>query len=229
MAAADGDLCWFITLTLNGEQFARDDARTALNKLQAWLRNKVQRNGLKYIIVPEYHKDGRSIHFHGLINGALDMVPSGTYIRPEGGKPVKAETIRRSGGDLEQCKPVYNIPAWDYGFTTAIHVYGERTSAAAYVCKYITKEADYAGGDVRKIGGRYFLHSSNIRQPYVLYGYADFDAAEGEVFVNPGCKVKISLPSFTEFCNNAFSTINGTPKKIAEIIGREAETDNEKK
>lgn len=197
---AEYDFMYFVTLTLSGADFARDDVKTATRKLQDWLRNKVQRDGLKYILVPEYHKDGKSLHWHGFINAALPVVESGTYIPPGGGKPIKAGTVKKRKLRLEDCKTVYNIPGWTYGFTTAIEIYGSRAAAAAYVAKYITKAYQETDGNKNKIGGRYYLHSSNIRKPRCFYALADYEAADGWETQNPGAKLKIKT-DFTEFCN----------------------------
>ena len=43
---AEHDFKYFITLTLNGEDFARSDLTTAVKKLNTWLKNRVQRCGL---------------------------------------------------------------------------------------------------------------------------------------------------------------------------------------
>lgn len=185
------DFRYFITLTLNGRDFPRNDINTAVKRLQTWLKNRVQREGLKYIIVPEYHADGESLHFHGFINDALRMEFSGTVVPPEGGRPVTVKTARRKGWDLAKCKRVYNIPGWLYGYTTAIKLYGEKEAAAAYIAKYITKQYDATDGDRTKIGGRYYWHSNNLREPVCRYTNADFANWPGDAFDTPGGQMKI--------------------------------------
>lgn len=188
---AEHDFKYFITLTLDGKDFARSDVTTAVKKLNTWLKNRVQRVGLKYIIVPEYHKDGESLHFHGFINDALRVVDSGTVVPPDGGKPIKIETARRKGYDLRACHTVYNLPDWVYGFTTAIELYGEKEAAAAYIAKYITKQYHETDGDKTKIGGRYYWHSNNLREPVCRYANADFENWPGDPFDTPGGQMKI--------------------------------------
>jgi hypothetical protein len=188
---AEHDFRYFITLTLNGKDFPRNDLNTAVKRLQTWLKNRVQREGLKYIIVPEYHADGESLHFHGFINEALRMEFSGTVVPPGGGKPIKVETARRKGFNLAECQRVYNIPEWLYGYTTAIKLYGEKEAAAAYIAKYITKQYDATDGDRTKIGGRYYWHSNNLREPVCRYINADFENWPGDAFDTPGGQMKI--------------------------------------
>lgn len=188
---AEHDFRYFITLTLDGRDFARCDINTAVKKLNTWLKNRVQRCGLKYIIVPEYHADGESLHFHGFINGALRVVDSGCVVAPGYKKPIKRETARRKGLDLRQCHTVYNLPDWAYGFTTVIELYGEKEAAAAYIAKYITKQYHETDGDRTKIGGRYYWHSNNLREPVCRYAHADFESWPGDPFDTPGGQMKI--------------------------------------
>lgn len=196
---ADYDLRYFITLTLNGEDFPRDDINGACKKLQTWLQNKVQRCGLKYVIVPELHKDGRSIHFHGFINDALKLADSGTVIPPDGGRPIKRDTARRKGYDLNTCHTVYNLPEWLYGYTTAVEIYGDRAGAAAYICKYITKQYEVSKeldstSSRTKIAGRYYWHSNNLREPMVKYNNIPWEQAAGRVYETPAGQMKIQWP-----------------------------------
>lgn len=197
---AEYDFKYFITLTLSGEDFARSDVTTAVKKLNTWLKNRVQRDGLKYIIVPEYHADGESLHFHGFINDALRVSDSGCVVAPGYKKPIKRETARRRGIDLRECHTVYNLPDWRYGFTTAIELYGEREAAAGYIAKYITKQYHETDGDRTKIGGRYYWHSNNLREPVCRYENADFDGWPGDPFDTPAGQMKIEY--FTGGKNN---------------------------
>lgn len=150
---------YFVTLTLDGEQINRYDPDAVGAKLRRWLSNQVQRKGLRYILVPELHKDG-AIHFHGFINAALPMVDSGTLSGVPGkAKPVKPRSAAQRARWLDAgAHPVYNLPGWSLGFTTAIKLYGSYPAAVAYVCKYI-------GKDSRKIGGRWFYHGGDLAEP----------------------------------------------------------------
>lgn len=145
------DLCYFVTLTLSPEQIDRYDYNAVIRRLNQWLGNRVRRDGLKYVLVPEHHKDG-AIHFHGCFNNALSLSFSGRYLR--NGKAVTS----RSG------KKIYNIDDYEYGYTTAIKITGKNGSdaVAAYVKKYITK-------DFQKVGGRYYLHGGALRLPEYMY------------------------------------------------------------
>lgn len=168
-------MAYFVTLTLDKDKVDRYDMGAITRKLNAWLSNQVQRRGLKYVLVPERHKDG-AVHFHGFFNNALEVVDSGTLVPPGGGKPRKPRTKAQKadwlahGGHI-----VYNLPGWSLGFTTAIELYGAYDSAVAYVCKYIGKEMGAPNGPPEaelepggKIGGRWYYSGGDLARPEVV-------------------------------------------------------------
>ncbi len=158
----------FVTLTLDGKKIDRYNYADVIKKLNVYLDNRVRRNGLKYIGVPELHKKG-GFHFHFLCNSeSLKLVDSGTVIRPSGGKPVKADTAMRQGFKLDDCRTVYNIADWELGFTTAIKTYGSVFAVAAYVGKYITKSEN-------KIGGRWYYSGGKLLRPEYEYCNKNYD------------------------------------------------------
>lgn len=142
----------FCTFTYDPEKIDRTSYEETYGALRTWLSNRVQRRGLRYVAVPEYHeknasKYGNAIHFHMLCNSeAVDLVDSGH---------------RRAG------KKVYNIPSWTFGFSTAQFITGERS--VDFVSKYVSKYMTKTNG--RKIGGRYYLSGGDLQRP--TYVYAD--------------------------------------------------------
>ena len=140
--ALSNEFRWFVTLTLSPDKVNRYDAAQVVRKLSNWCSNQVKRRGLKYILVPERHKDG-ALHFHGFFNDALEAVASGH---------------RDKQGHM-----IYNLPGWSLGFTAAIEVYGDYAGAVAYVCKYIGKQGD-------KPAGRWYYSGGDLREPAVVYG-----------------------------------------------------------
>lgn len=141
LALANDDFKWFVTLTLDKEKVDRYDPAEVVRKLNQWASNQVKRKGLKYILVPERHKDG-AIHFHGFFNDALEAVPSGHY--------------DKNGHEI------YNLPGWTLGFTAAIGLYGDYAGAVAYVCKYIGKQGD-------KPAGRWYYSGGDLKEPKTDY------------------------------------------------------------
>lgn len=174
---------WFVTLTLDQTRVDRHDMGEITRHLNHWLDNQVRRRGLAYVLVPERHKDG-AVHFHGFFNDALEAVDSGTVSLPGQKRPRRPRSARQRAEWLEQGgHPVYNLPAWSWGFTTAIELYGEYDRAVGYVCKYIGKgmEASQNGdgpdpchvpnGDdtPAKVGGRWYYSGGALARPEVSY------------------------------------------------------------
>ena len=122
---------------------------------------------MKYILVPELHKDG-ALHYHGFFNDALPVVDSGTLDTGKG-KPKKPRTeAQRRKLLAEGAHIVYNLPAWSLGFSTAIELYGDYRAAVGYVCKYITKAP-------RKVTGRWYYSGGELDRPDVDFLSVDFD------------------------------------------------------
>ncbi len=152
--AFQNEWSYFMTITIDPEQFDRQDVKEVYKKLSAWLRNQVSRKGLKYLLIPEQHKNG-GIHAHALINDCFKLEHSGRYLYS--GKAYKSETLQKKGIDINLLKPVYNVPEWKYGFSAAIPVDGNPARLACYITKYITK-------DCKKIFGKYYLSSRNLNR-----------------------------------------------------------------
>lgn len=160
---------WFVTLTLDPAKVDRYDADQVVRKLNNWCSNQVKRRGLKYVLVPERHKDG-ALHFHGFFNDALEAVASGHKDK--------------------QGHMIYNLPGWALGFTAAIEVYGDYAKAVAYVCKYIGKQGD-------KPAGRWYYSGGDLAEPAAIYGEispADLVAEYGDrafTFGVPGATMAV--------------------------------------
>lgn len=166
----------FVTLTFDPKVVDRQSWENIISKINDWLDNRVRRHGLKYILCPEYHLDGQSIHFHGLMNES-------------GLKLVNAVNPRTGGKLYRNGKTVYNIEDFPFGFTTAIRVTGAEASkaCAGYIFKYMRKQ----GG--QRIGGRYFLAGGDLVKPAYIYLDLDYNAVNAPAFAlqgaSGGCKV----------------------------------------
>lgn len=163
----------FVTLTLSPEQIDRYDDREIIRKLSTWADNQVRRRGLRYVLVPERHKDG-AVHFHGFLAWDVSVdnfVDSGTFKCPGVKKPRRpsSEAEREAWLDAGGV-PVFNVPSWSLGFSTAIPVYGDYAAAVGYCTKYVGKDM---GG---KIGGRWYYSGGRLRRPEVSYADLTVDA-----------------------------------------------------
>ena len=152
------DLNAFATFTYSPDAVDdKADYSQTYKYIRSWFSNGVQRDGLRYIAVPELTKKG-DVHFHALCNAdALRLAPA---INPNTGR-----AIRHNGS------PVYNIRNWHAGFSTAQIITTRNigddpiAAVAAYIFKYMTKNAG------ARIGGRYCLKGGALAQP--IYEYDD--------------------------------------------------------
>lgn len=138
---------YFVTLTLDPERIDRYDPAAVTKALSQWCSNMVKRHGLRYVLVPEQHKDG-AFHFHGFMAGeGLKAVDSG---------------VKWDG------RPVYNLPQWTLGFTTAQQLYGTYSAAVGYCCKYIGKQQG------ERPLGRWYYSGGALAKPEKTYAALDF-------------------------------------------------------
>lgn len=138
---------YFVTLTLDPEKIDRYDGAAVTRALSQWASNMVKRHGLRYILVPEQHKDG-AFHFHGFMAGS-GLIAADSGVQWDG-------------------RPVYNLPQWTLGFTTAQRLYGEYTAAVGYCCKYIGKQQG------QRPLGRWYYSGGALRKPEKVYASLDF-------------------------------------------------------
>ncbi len=164
----------FVTLTVSADKADRHDYTEIVKKLGIWLDNRVRRNGLKYVLVPERHKDG-AVHFHGLLNkDCLKLVRAAS--------PYTGEALSDNHN-----RPIYNIKDFPLGFTTVIPLSGEnaRIATAKYCYKYITK----SGGE--KVGGRYYLSGGDLGRPRYSFDDVDYMSVGGKEINIPQANLKL--------------------------------------
>ena len=142
---------YFITLTLSKEHVDRFNYDECSKKVRVWLNNQKRSfaPNLKYLLVPEQHKDG-AWHFHGLLAdiGTMSLLDSG----------------KKDKGNI-----IYNLNGYKFGFTTATKVL-DIHKVAKYIGKYVTKSIS----DKLPNQHRYFV-SNNLPKPlqYTLFLESD--------------------------------------------------------
>ena len=145
---------YFFTWTLDGSLIDRYDSEAIYVKVRNFLGNAVKRKGFYYVLVPEYHtlKEGEeppAIHMHGLCS--LGDVPI-TRALDKAGRPLSDKHGR----------PIYNMTAWTWGYSTCVPLDENYERAANYIVKYITKSEE-------KIFGKWYLSSRNlIKHPEII-------------------------------------------------------------
>lgn len=117
---------YFVTFTFNPKIVKSDDYEECMFYMSQWLKNAKYRCSpdMKYLIVPEYHKDKRKFHFHALMSN------------------IQGITLVDSGYRTNN-KIIYNIANYHLGYTTAIPVDSDKdgqNKTCGYMLKYITKD-----------------------------------------------------------------------------------------
>lgn len=131
------DFDMLATFTFNTDRQNEDKKRTQMSD---WFHNQRARNGkFRYIAIPEYHKDGESLHFHVLMGGYK-------------GKIEPAINTRTGGQLIIKGKAVFQLSGYTLGFTN-VKLIGKTLEdtqrSTAYVLKYITKDMPVFPGKQR--------------------------------------------------------------------------------
>ena len=150
---------YFITLTLSADKVDRYNLEATYKRLAKWLNNLCFRSGLqlKYLLVPEPHKDG-AWHFHGLLRG-LPM----QYLTPftlNDHLPQRVLDLLRAG------RQIYNWAAYAdaFGYVTVEPIL-DHDRCAAYMTKYITKEL---GASAIKLNHHLYYCSRGLERPMIV-------------------------------------------------------------
>ena len=159
-AISDYVLCnsfnMFATFTFAKNRTDVDEKRRQLSN---WLKNQQKRNQkFQYIAVPEFHKDGKNLHFHALLaNYSGRIAPAAN---PKTGRQI-----------LQHGSKVFTLPEFHLGFTNLKMLNGSdnaRSKVAHYITKYITKDMPILRGKKR-----YFC-SKGLKTPKVINNPGDW-------------------------------------------------------
>lgn len=152
---------WFFTGTLDGEKCDRENLNETFKKISQFVRDFRKKTGedVKYLIVPEQHKNG-GWHFHGLLHGLSEtqMFKFCTSDKI----PLRIKRTIQGGTDVW----TWRAYADKFGYSTVTRVRDEH-AVACYVTKYITKDMIAASG---ALGTRRHLYytSQGLKKPAVI-------------------------------------------------------------
>lgn len=134
---------YFVTLTLNKENYDRYDLNTFKSDLSTFLNN-YNRNGrsVKYLLIPEMHKDG-AWHMHGLLSG---IAPKDLYKNKNGYLSWK-QYDKKFG--FISLSPIRDI-----------------AKCASYVSKYISKDLQ---DSIKELNAHLYYASKGLKRAERLY------------------------------------------------------------
>ena len=118
----------FATFTFKSD---RQDIEKTRQKMMDWLKNQRNRNGrFRYLLIPEFHKDGQSLHFHALFGDYPGKIKKS--INKETGKLI-----------IVKGQQVYELTGYTLGFNNVKLIPNNSedfSRVSSYIQKYITKD-----------------------------------------------------------------------------------------
>lgn len=183
------DFEYFCTFTFNGKVVDRYSMQDCSKRLRKFFNNFKARYApdFKYLIVPEYHKDG-AVHFHGLCGG----FPAGEMQIPE--------TILKRNKFTGELDSVPNTKGYYYWarYDKALGVFNcsqikSRNASAFYLQKYVTK-------DLQKLGKglSIYMCSKSLKRPELIFDDDDTPFLLDHYYENDYVKVGYDIYEDTD-------------------------------
>ena len=140
---------YFITLTISKEKYDRTNLQKYYRDFHQWLKDYQKKYELKirYLFIPELHKDGESWHMHGFVSG---LPPNHLNEFVPGKHPMKL---------IE--KGYQNWEAYEkkFGFVSVDRIRSNE-AAAKYVTKYINKALE---SSIKGLGAHLYYCSKGLK------------------------------------------------------------------
>ena len=186
---------WFFTGTLNPNKHDRTDLELFHKQITQWLRdyNKKYNLNIKFLFVPEKHKDGKSWHIHGFIYGLPVSHLKQFVVGDKMGKGLAKKVLN---GDI-----VYNWLAYynKFGFCD-LEPIRNHEAVSKYVTKYINKELS---NSVTELQAHTYYHSRGLKfAKEIKKGHMSWKDIQPD-FENDYCKISwIEAENLQKFLNN---------------------------
>lgn len=171
---------WFFTGTLHPAKYDRTDLDKYHKTLTQWLRDYNKKYGLniKFLLVPELHRDGKSWHMHGFLQGLPVEHLEQYRIGDTMGKGL-ADKVKK--GNV-----VYNWLAYanKFGFCD-LEPIGNHEAVSKYVTKYINKSL---ASSVTELNAHMYYVSRGLQRAEVVKKGTMFGDIEVS-YENDYCKI----------------------------------------
>ena len=175
------DWDWFFTATLNPAKFDRTNLSVFHKQLTQWIRNynKKYKVDIKFLLIPELHRDKKSWHMHGLLQGLPSERLSQFKIGDIMGHKL-AEKVKN--GEI-----IYNWIDYSkkFGFCD-LEPIRNQSALSLYMTKYITKELIQSS---ITLGNHLYYHSRGLKTAELIKkGRMDWSSIQPK-FQNDYCKI----------------------------------------
>lgn len=169
---------YFVTLTFDKEKWDRYSLGDRLKEFLQWVQNQNKYGSrIRYVLVPEFHKDG-AVHFHALMSG-IEVAP-----RPDWWP--QSVNLKKDGTYYDYW-PAYSER---YGYSAVERIH-DPVAVGFYISKYITKSL----GEAAAFKGVHTYYRSKGLQTSFHVG----DLYHGSCSLDKVCKFSNSFYSFG-FC-----------------------------
>lgn len=185
---------YFFTGTLDKKKYNREDLDKFHKDFTRFIRlyNKKNNLDIKFLIIPELHKDKKSWHFHGLINNLPQEQLKLFEVGDKMGKKLLEKVIN---GDT-----VYNWIDYKnkFGFCD-LEPIKNKEALSKYITKYITKELAFS---VTKLNAQLYYHSRGLNfAKEIKKGHMSWGDIQPD-YKNDYCKISwISSDKLNSFLN----------------------------
>lgn len=174
---------WFVTLTLDKQKYNRYDLAKYIKDFGQFIRDykKKTNNAVKYLLVPEHHKDG-AWHLHGLIMGLpTECLHEFT---------LSEKLPKRIRERIASGKEVYTFTEYARKFGYSVFETIENHNAISrYITKYISKESMTTITELN--AHSYYCSKGLYRSEVIHQDIMAFGFAKGEAdFENEHCSGK---------------------------------------
>ncbi|MCD8003059.1 MAG: hypothetical protein LUG88_04000 [Clostridia bacterium] len=151
---------WFFTGTLDAEKYNRENLEKYHHDFTRWIKeyNRYHGTKIKFLLIPELHKDGKSWHMHGFLNG-LPVDHLKQFII--GDRMGKAIADKVTNGET-----VYNWTAYakKFGFCD-LETIRNPEAVSKYVTKYICKDLK---NSVKELNTHLYYHSRGLNKAQTI-------------------------------------------------------------
>jgi hypothetical protein len=152
---------YYVTMTLNPDIHNREDLQNYKKKLSKWLNNYMSAHdtAIKYLLIPELHRDGKSWHIHGF----MCNIPSNVLTEYKITEKLPHKMLLA----LSKGRKIYHWHdyALSFGYITLEHIVNME-AVAKYVTKYITKSVDSSKVEYNK---HLFYCSKGLKRAETIY------------------------------------------------------------
>lgn len=179
---------YFFTGTLDPARYDREDIVKYKKDLGQFIRDQRKKYGAKidYIIIPELHKDMKSWHVHGLLNGLTDEMVQDF-------DPVKVPIRMILAGYRN-----YPDYAKKFGFVSLASV-KDKGAVSRYITKYVTKDS---ARNIRQLYHKMYYCSQGLARAETIKEGMLYKAPQEWDYENEYVKVKWLKPNEVHYYIN---------------------------